>query len=259
MSFVTLDDDFPHHPKTVQAGNDAATLFVFGLCYCRKYHTGGFIPLNAVKSLGFTANPRKAIDALIAVGYWLKEDDGFRVHGYAYDDIRDKQRKDDRAEKRREAGRRGGLAKASNAASKPPSTSVATAQQTASKILPLNGIRDQGSGESLGEKGERREPLPRNDLDFLSFQAQYPAHRRKGGRLVEGYFVDAVIASGDVRVLFDALEKHKQSEQWSDPKHVPGMDTWLSMEIWRQVLPAAPAAGEWVPPANAMKAPKWAR
>lgn len=74
MSWVLLDDDFPNHPKTLSIGNDGIALFVCGLCYCRKYHTCGAIPANAVKGLGFNGNPRKAIDALIVAGYWFREE-----------------------------------------------------------------------------------------------------------------------------------------------------------------------------------------
>jgi hypothetical protein len=79
------------------------------------------------------------------------------------------------------------------------------------------------------------------DVAFLNFQAAYPSHRRKGGHILEVAFVDQAHKAGGSAALMAALENHKSSEQWADPKHIPGMDTWLSEERWRQTLPAKSA------------------
>ena len=51
MSWVKIDDHFSDHPKVVQAGPEAAWLYICGLCYCAKYLTDGFIPKRQVKRL----------------------------------------------------------------------------------------------------------------------------------------------------------------------------------------------------------------
>lgn len=82
MSWVLLDDDFPNHPKTVQAGADAALLFVFGLCYCRKHSTGGFLSQAAVMDImrpKGSAKAFKAAQSLVTVGYWSVARGGWKI------------------------------------------------------------------------------------------------------------------------------------------------------------------------------------
>lgn len=94
---------------------------------------------------------------------------------------------------------------------------------------------DRSSGVVLSEERDL-------DVAFIRFRDAYPSERRKGGRLVEEYFLEQANLAGKVSVLFDALANHRRSEQWSNPKHIPGMDVWLREERWRQVLPPAGAA-----------------
>src|SRR4051812_8700269 len=110
MAWVLLDDNFPNHPKVAEAGPVAAYLFVCGVCYCRRFHTSGFIPKRAIASLGVCANPKRMIETLIGVGLWNVVDGGYQVHGYdgMYADETDKAMKEALSQQRREAGRKGG-------------------------------------------------------------------------------------------------------------------------------------------------------
>ena len=91
------------------------------------------------------------------------------------------------------------------------------------KRLTANGLRLEANGERL-------------DVAFRSFQSAYPPQRRKGGILLEQAFVTQAARAGGPSALMAALENHKASGQWQDPKLVPGMDTWLNEERWRQQL-----------------------
>lgn len=83
--------------------------------------------------------------------------------------------------------------------------------------------------------------LEKGDVAFAAFRDAYPGARRKGGALVEGWFLSAATQAGGVAALMAALENHKASEQWSNPRMIPGMDVWLAEERWRQELPPAGA------------------
>lgn len=90
------------------------------------------------------------------------------------------------------------------------------------------------------------------DLAFAKFRDSYPEERRKGGYLVQQQFMaEAEKAGGSFR-LMAALTNHRASEQWSNPKHIPGMDVWLREERWRQTLPASS-------PSQHSNLPEWAR
>lgn len=91
------------------------------------------------------------------------------------------------------------------------------------------------------------------DVAFGAFQEAYPPARRKGGYLIQQTFVGASITAGGASALLAALENHKASEQWQNPKLIPGMDTWLTEERWRQTLPAVGA----VTPAQKSNEPEW--
>jgi hypothetical protein len=145
MAWVKLDDGFADHPKVAQAGPLAGWLYVKALVYCGRYLTDGFIP-RAV-ALGLvdwdtwgvqTDKPvlnAKLARALVELGLWEEEAGGYRVHDYldcnpSADEVR--ARREQLLAKRREAGAKGGRAKAANASSKPSkplATDVANAKQ----------------------------------------------------------------------------------------------------------------------------------
>lgn len=81
----------------------------------------------------------------------------------------------------------------------------------------------------------------RNDAAFAEFRDAYPRPRRKGGPIVEQAFLCALELAGGFPALMAALANHLASEQWANPRMIPGMDTWFEEERWRQELPAAGA------------------
>jgi hypothetical protein len=82
MAWIKLDDGFPNHPKVVRAGEDAAWLFVSGLCYCGAQLTDGFIPAGMVQRLTAKKAPERLASRLVEVGLWTAVADGFQVHDY---------------------------------------------------------------------------------------------------------------------------------------------------------------------------------
>jgi hypothetical protein len=71
---------------------------------------------------------------------------------------------------------------------------------------------------------------------FGQFSAAYPATRRKGGADARRAFAHAV-CQVPYAVMLHALEQHKRSEQWQNPRYIPSMLTWLRDEMWIQTLP----------------------
>jgi hypothetical protein len=66
-----------------------------------------------------STNPRRMVDALVESGFWLKADGGFQVHDYAAiypDDAGDKAQSEARRQQKRDAGRKGGLARSASLA-----------------------------------------------------------------------------------------------------------------------------------------------
>lgn len=247
MSWVRIDDNFPHHPKTVEAGKEAGWLFLCGLCYCRKYHTNGFIPKGVLATLGGGVNPRTAVDSLVRVGFWESRADGYLVHDYTAiypEDVQDKTRSQDYHNKKRAAGRQGGLASGEARRSKQPSKDEAELKQTSkhfasSKSQPLGTGNGSGpvvdlvivEGESEGE--------PRLDEWFAQLRADYPVDRVTSGHLTEHAFFEQL--TGDARGVRAAwadmranLENQKQGYEWRVKRMVPTLEKWLREGRWRQ-------------------------
>lgn len=85
-------------------------------------------------------------------------------------------------------------------------------------------------------EGNRNEP--RADVAFMAFWSAYPEHRRKNNPLVQQAFVAKCAQAGGAAVLMAALENHKGSEPWRDPRYIPAMSKWLDDDLWRNTLPA---------------------
>lgn len=103
--------------------------------------------------------------------------------------------------------------------------------QSQARVLEIADSKQQGSSSE-----------ERNDVAFAAFRDAYPPSKRKGGPLVEQNFLRCVSQAGGSAALMAALVNHIASEQWSNPKYIPGMDVWLAEERWRQRLPPAGAA-----------------
>lgn len=117
---------------------------------------------------------------------------------------------------------------------------------------PSSTLKGAGSPREQSHYGESKpqsadpgslEKEERLDLAFIAFRDAYPNGRRKGGYVAQTTFFDAARrAPGGAAALMSALANHIASEQWSNPRLIPGMDVWLTEERWRQELPAAGAA-----------------
>jgi uncharacterized protein YdaU (DUF1376 family) len=108
-----------------------------------------------------------------------------------------------------------------------------------------NALQSSSSSSFASSSSEEREHAQESraiDLDFADFLAAYPPERRKAGYMVQQWFLSAVGKVG-VPALFEALNNHKASEQWTVAKKIPGMDTWLKEERWNQRLD--PPKGNW--------------
>lgn len=135
MAWVKLDDQFPDHPKIVQAGPLAGWLHICAIAYCNRFLTDGFVPAAQVPRLadfaglaevvsvadglagmGSDVEPAMLADRLVAFGVWEQAVGGYLIHNYL-DFQPSKAEVEARRKQRVSAGRRGGLAKAKRTAS----------------------------------------------------------------------------------------------------------------------------------------------
>lgn len=140
MPWFQVDDQLPVHRKVTAAGNAAMGLWVRAGSWSQQNLTGGFVPVNVVKTLGTIAQA----NALVAAGLWHTADGGYEFHDWdkhqmSVEEIKERKRK------RQEAGRKGG--QASGESRRGEASASASASADADQML--NQKRTPGPGPVL--------------------------------------------------------------------------------------------------------------
>lgn len=78
MVWFRVDDCFHCHPKVLEAGNEAAGLWVRCGAYCAQHLTDGVVPRQIVLLYGSAA----LAEVLVTVGLWISVDDGYQMNDY---------------------------------------------------------------------------------------------------------------------------------------------------------------------------------
>lgn len=76
MVWFKVDDTLAFHPKAVAAGNAAMGLWARAGSWASQQLTDGYVPDDIAHSIGTRAEARK----LVAVGFWIRKDDGYLFH-----------------------------------------------------------------------------------------------------------------------------------------------------------------------------------
>lgn len=81
-TWIKLDDNFFRNPKALASGDDAALLYVQGLCYCSDSLTDGHIPTAALRLISGHRSARSLARILVREGLWTETASGWEVHDY---------------------------------------------------------------------------------------------------------------------------------------------------------------------------------
>lgn len=131
--WIKLDDQWMDHPKVIAAGRDARDMWLASITYCAKHLTNGYFHANLLPTLAImagvdVANCQDFARRLLDVCLWDATDDGYMVHDFLdYNPTKDQALAT--REARKEAGRRGGVAKASKMLAKPLAKPLAKSWQ----------------------------------------------------------------------------------------------------------------------------------
>jgi hypothetical protein len=140
----------------LQAGPAACWLWVCGLAYCQRMATDGFVPIEALPTLG-VGNWKKCAGFLVTAGLWHKEDGGYRVHDY----LSWNATKDERAE--RVIAHRDRTARwreRQRAASPPPPCDASVTRHAESSVTPLLSSPLRSSPLHSRKEKELLQPRP---------------------------------------------------------------------------------------------------
>lgn len=106
MPWFKVDDHLATHPKVSKAGLAPMGLWVKAGSWCAQHLTNGFVPIESLLLLGGT---RKHAEALVKADLWSAEPGGYQFRDW-YDYQPTAEKVAELKEKRREAGRKGGIA-----------------------------------------------------------------------------------------------------------------------------------------------------
>lgn len=117
--WVAIELDFADHPKMLKVGAAGGWAHLRAILYAARYRTDGFIPQEAVWRI-LNDDPMMEEEAnegleasMVEAGLWHPVANGYQIHDY----LEHQANAETIREKRRRAGRMGGLAKAKQTAS----------------------------------------------------------------------------------------------------------------------------------------------
>jgi hypothetical protein len=181
-TYVKVHDGLPDHPKIIEAGGEAAWLYICGLAYASRQLTDGVIPKRLVPRLTDGSKPEALASALLRVGLWHESghdcpqcpdvsSDSYVVHDYL-DHQRSASEVQDLRAKRAAAGRRGG--KRSGESRRAASASEANREALASHLVKQNRSKTEAETETeteIKEKESGTPPEPRDAPPRLDVEA----------------------------------------------------------------------------------------
>lgn len=175
MPWFRIDDSFYDHPKVFDAPDCALALWVRAGTWSARNLTDGFVPAGMPARL--CDDPDTAVRELVRRGLWSRaKGGGYQFHDWSvYQPSRESV--EDLRAKRAEAGRRGGMAKARNAAeqqeggSKPSSNGLANAspvaKQNSTPARPDPTPSGDGGGLAHGGRPPPADEPPRECPDHI--------------------------------------------------------------------------------------------
>lgn len=178
MTWVRIEDGMVEHPKIAGLSDPAFRAFVYGLCYCNRYLSDGFIPERiAHTSVAPGAKGKRIAGELVDADLWHPTKGGYDVHDFhVYQPT--KAEVVALREKRAEAGRRGGLK------SKPPSKREAKPEALASHFAEAK----QEAKRNPGSQSRLTTPKPSLDQSLVvapELAASIDHQIRNGSNLTE--------------------------------------------------------------------------
>lgn len=218
-TYITVHDGMPDHPKVEGLSDSAFRLMVELWCWCSRNQTDGRIVATSWAKRG----SRRAREELIAAGLIEPVVDGVIVHDYT-----EHQRTSDEIaalrEKRRQAGSKGGKAKAS-ATAQAKALATAVAKQTASKDV----AESETEKEELLRSSQRASALrSTDDPRFVEFWSTYP---RREGKTSALRALGNALGKATIEDIVKGAARYRD-----DPNREPAFTahpaTWLNAGRW---------------------------
>lgn len=232
MPHIQIDVDFSSHPKVIQLDPLAELLFTRMIQYAGKHLTDGFIPTAAIPllthnmkryfDLDKTIAPNVLTQQLVVAKLLRCRSKGWLIHDYLHWNL-SKHQVAELIEKRKQAGKAGGIAKALAHA-----TPIARqlSEQNPSKIYPTP-IPIPIPTPKTNSKELKTESV----CEFEQFWNLYP---KKVGKREALKVWEKTKDKPPLRDIALAIDKARSSEQWQkeNGRFIPNPATWLNQGRW---------------------------
>lgn len=144
MVWFKVDDSFYDHPKVFDAPDCAVALWIRAGTWSARNLTNGFVPAGLPARL--CGDHDTAVRELVRRGLWSRVSGGYQFHDW-FDYQRSAEQVQELRQKRAEAGRKGGLAKArKQTASKSQASASGVAKQNPAPTRPPPSSKEDGGG-----------------------------------------------------------------------------------------------------------------
>lgn len=174
-TYVRVDDHLDENPKIERAGEDAAWLYICGLCYCGRNLTDGVIPKSKVPKL-VSGRVASRVKALLAEGLWMEDENNYIVHDYlSHQRSREQIENERRTARERAAKSRRSHGARSSEVRKPEAEADTESKAVTPPTPPPGGMRANGTNpRALAAQRERDRILDAiNDCDTCGDNPAY--------------------------------------------------------------------------------------
>lgn len=214
-TYITVHDGMPDHPKVESLSDPAFRLLVTLWCWCSRNLTDGEIIFVSWSKRGTAKTRQELLDAgLVKITETGVACHDYKQHQRTSDEVRDLR------EKRADAGRRGGNAKAF--AKQTPSKHVALAS-TVAKQTPSKNV-----AESETEKDKIKSM--RESSRFDEFWEIYP--KKVAKQEAEKRWAKLMAKGVDAEAIISGAKVYATSVKNSERKFIKQPDGWLNSGRW---------------------------
>lgn len=211
--FARLALDYFDHPKIMRLSSEAIVAHLEMIVYSRKYETDGLVPVRFATRFAKQVLQELAENDEESPSVVLNDDGSVSIYGYeAMQETSDQINA--RRQVRREAGRKGGLAK------------VANAKQTLKPVL------SNGFSKNVAETETETETYitPAGDVHFDAFWEVYPRSIAKKEAMKK--FDKAVKDGANPQAIIDGAKAYAGSVAGKEQKYIAHPTTWLNQGRW---------------------------
>ena len=199
--FAKFDLDMPDHPKVMPLSDAAFRAFVESVLWSRKQLTDGFLAKRYAVARWSLAVANELLASDDVAPLWIEVEGGYQIRDF--DEHQEtKAQIEHRSKQAVSAGRKGGLAKAKQSATKPLS-----------------------------------KPLPETETETdiklkQKFAAWWAAYPRKEDKLRAETAFSKALKKADAEELVKAAELYAAEKQGVDKKYIKLPATWLNAGSW---------------------------